>query len=101
MIFRWLMAQALQEAQVDQQIDQRILVGDRRAMAQVGSLDPEGDRLRVDAFDGGAFPIQLLVTLALAVESVPEARPDAGGHHHGAAAFLPAGMMDRTGLPNR
>jgi hypothetical protein len=43
-------ADALEAAQVDQEVDQGVQVGDGLAIAQPGSLDAEGDGLGVDTF---------------------------------------------------
>ena len=54
-------AEALQEAQVDQDVDQGVEVSDGGAVADVRALDAEGDGLAVDAFDGGALVVDVLV----------------------------------------
>ena len=90
--------QALKEAQIDEQIDQRVLIGNGGAIPQMRSFDAEVDSLRVDPFDGSALPIALFVKFAVTVEGVAKARADAGGHHRRTAALLPVGMMDRAGL---
>src|SRR3990172_5061811 len=80
--------QALQEAQVDQHVDQRIVVGDGLTVAEMGSLDAQRHRLRVDALDSAALTVEALVEFAVAVERIAQARADAGGHHGGAATAL-------------
>ena len=83
--------QALEEAQIDEQIDQRVLIGDGGAIPQMRSFDAEVDSLRVDPFDGSAFPIALFVKFAVTVEGVANARAHAGGHTCTCAAS--AGVM--------
>ena len=46
-------ADAAQRPQVDQDIDERVLVGDRALVTQEGALDAEFFGLRVDALIGG------------------------------------------------
>jgi hypothetical protein len=91
-------AQAMEEAQIDEQIDQSVLIGNGGAIPQMRSFDAEVDRLRVDPFDGGALPIDLFVTVAVAIQRVADAGPDADGHHGGTAALLPLRMTDRATL---
>jgi hypothetical protein len=94
--FGQLQTQALQEAQVDQDIDQRVLVGDGGAVAQMWPLDAQGHRLRIDPLNGGALAIEGFVQLAVAVERVTQARADTDRHHGGAALLLGVGMMKGT-----
>ena len=55
---RIVTAQALQEAQVDEGVDQGILVGDGGAIAEMRPFDAEGERLGVDALVGGPLAIE-------------------------------------------
>ena len=59
--FLLVLPDALQGAQVDQDVDQRVLVGDGALAAQVRALDAEGQGLAVDAFVGGALVVDGLV----------------------------------------
>ncbi len=49
------LADALEGAQVDQDVDERVQVGDGRAVAQPGALDTGFGCLRVDPLDGRAL----------------------------------------------
>ena len=96
--FGQLPPQALQEAQIDQEVNERVLVRNGRAVAQMRPLNAQGDGLRVNAFDGGALAIDPLVQLAVTVEGVTQARADTGGHHGRAALLLGVVMMNGTAL---
>ena len=69
--------QALQEVQIDQNVDERILIGDGFAVAQMRTLNAQVDRLCVDAFQGGALVISELIGLTVTVKGVAQARADA------------------------
>ena len=44
--------QPVQETQIDQQVDQRIAIGNRRAVAEMWSFDAKGNSLRIDPLTG-------------------------------------------------
>jgi hypothetical protein len=44
----------LEGVQIDQNVSQGIVIGDGKAIAEFGALEPKMDRLTVDAFSGGA-----------------------------------------------
>ena len=69
----------MQEAEIDEQINERILVGDGFAIAKDGALDAEGNGLRVDAFDGGALVVDAFVGNGVTVEGVADACADVVG----------------------
>ena len=98
---RLALAQALQEAQVDQQINQGVLVGNGAAIAQVRALDAEGDGLGVDAFHRRALAIEILVEGALAIQRIAQAGADTGRHHGRTAALLPLRSARRTSFGRR
>ena len=89
---------ALQEAQIDEEVGQGVEIGNGVAVAEVGAFDAEGDGLAVDALDGGALLVDILVSLALAVEGVAQASADAGGHRRRAAFLRPVLVLDRAGF---
>jgi len=74
--FGQLQTQALQEAQIDQEVNECVLVRNGWAVAQMRPLNAQGDGLRVNAFDGGALPIEIFVNLAVAVQGIPQAGSD-------------------------
>ena len=94
--FGQLQTQALQEAQIDQEINEGVLVSNGWAVAQMRPLNAQGDGLRVDAFDGGALAIDLFVQVAVAVEGIAQAGADTDRHHGRAALLLGVGMMNGT-----
>ncbi len=67
-----VLTQTLQEAQVDQEIDQGLLAGDSLTVLQMGMLDAEVEGLRIDAFTRGALTIDFLVPLTVPIEGVDE-----------------------------
>ena len=87
-------SEAMQKAEIDEQINERVLVGDGFAVAKNGALDAESFGLRVDAFDSSALVVDEFVSVAGTVEGVAEASADAGGHLGGAATGLPEFVMD-------
>ena len=91
------MADALEQAQVDESVDQRVAVDDRLPIARVRPFDAEGLSLAVEALGRGALAIGVLVVRGLAVEGIAQARPDTGGHRGHTAALGPALVVDGTG----
>ena len=62
--------EALEEAEVDQDVDEGVEIGDGSAVADVRALDAESNGLGVDAFDSRALVEDMLVGVAAAVEGV-------------------------------
>ncbi len=85
---------AVQGAQVDQDIDEGILVGNGLAVAQPGALDAKLLGLGVDALGGGTLVVDFLVDVAIAVDLVAGARADTGGYRGGTALFGPNLVVD-------
>ncbi len=54
----------VQGAQVDQNVDERVLVSDGLAVAQPGPFDAEGHSLGVDALGGSTLIVDALVDFA-------------------------------------
>jgi hypothetical protein len=52
----------LQEAEVDENVDQRVAVGDGLLVAEVGAFDAQRDGLAVNALGGGALLVDVLVS---------------------------------------
>ena len=95
--FRFTLADALECSQVDQDVNQRVHVGNRLSVAEFGTLDAEFNGLTVDAFRGGALLVDILVLLRFTVELIPQACPDASSHGGDTAAIGPPGVIDWTG----
>jgi len=77
-VFVKSLTQALKETQVDQDVDQRVLIGDGLTVAQMRALNAERDGLRVDPLDRGALAIDLLVEFTVAVKRVAQTRAVVG-----------------------
>jgi len=90
-------ANAPEEAQVDERVDQGVAVGDGLTIAQMRALDAKGYGLAVDAFGGRALAIGVFVSRTLSIQGIAEPGTDAGGHHRGAATLGPAFVIDRAG----
>ena len=73
----FVLTNALQRAQVDQDVDQRVPVDDGALATQVGCLDAEFLGLAVDAFIRRPLLVDRLVLSALAIELVADARTGA------------------------
>lgn len=82
--------------QVDQDVGQRVVIGDGKPVAQFGTLNAEFDGLGVDALGGGALLVDLLVGVAVAVELVADTCSDAGGYGSYATFLGPVFVVDRT-----
>lgn len=63
----------VQTAQIDEHIGQRVLVGDRSLVAQLGPLDTQLQRLAVDPLIGRALLVDQLVGVAPAIQLVADA----------------------------
>ena len=86
----------MQGAEVDQDVDEGVLVGDGPTVAQFGALDAGFDGLGVDALGGGALLVDILVDLAFAVELVANASADTGGQRSD-TALGPVPVLNRAG----
>jgi hypothetical protein len=88
----------VEQAQIDERVNQRIDVCDGTSVADVRALDAEGESLAVDALHGSALAVDIFVFVAIPVEGVTQPGTDAGGHHYRAAIFLPVFVVCRTPL---
>jgi hypothetical protein len=96
------LADPLEGVQIDQDIGQGVVIGNGQAIAELGTLDPQGNSLTVDTFGGRALLLDLLVHLAIAVDLVAYPCPLAGGQGcdtaiHG-RALGERGDIDREGI---
>lgn len=96
-----MVANALEQAQIDQDVDESIEIGDGLAIADMRALDPQGFGLAVDTLGGGALFVNVFVALAVAIQGVAQARANAGGHRDGAALLGPVFVVDRAGICRR
>ena len=95
---RLFLAKAPERTEVDQDVEERVVVGDGRLVAQPRPLDAELGGLAVDALGGGALGVDGLVVGGVPVELVPQPRAGRSGHRDPAAARGPLGMVDGTTL---
>lgn len=84
-------------AQVDEQVDQRVGIGNGSLVAQFRPLNAKVDGLTEDSLRRRALPIDLLIFIAFAVELIANARSLGGGHDHFAATTRPFVMANRAG----
>ncbi len=96
-----MLLNALERAQINQHIHQRIEVGNARPIPNLGSLDAQFDGLAVDTLGGRALLEDGLVVVTVAVELVANACANARGHGRVAAACVPMWISTRTGLADR
>ncbi len=89
---------AAQQAQVDEQVDQGVLVGNGCAVTQMRALDAQIHGLTVDAFGGGTLAIDFLIGLALPIQGVAQAGADTGGQVGRTATLRPVAVIEGAGL---
>lgn len=90
----------LESTQIEKDINERVLVGDRALVAQLGSLDAKFFGKRVDAFGGRALVVKSFVGITLSVELIAKASACARGNFSLATTFGPVGMGNGTALPS-
>ena len=88
------LADPLESVQIDQDVGQRVVIGDGHAIAQLGTLDAQGDSLTVDAFGSRTLLVDLLVRFAIAVDLVAHPRSFAGGQGCDTALLGPALVLN-------
>ena len=88
----------LDEAQVDEEVNQRIAVGDGALVAQLGSLNTQSSGLSIEAFGGGALAVDVFEGFRVSVELVTDASAISQGQVDQTAPFRPAFVVDGTGL---
>jgi hypothetical protein len=65
-----LLAKTVEEAQVDEGVDQRVQVGDGTAVPQMRPFNAKLKRLTVNALNRGSLAIQIFVCLAVSIKGV-------------------------------
>ena len=91
----------MEGTEVDEDVDEGVEVSDGLAITQLGALNAQFDGLAVDPLGGGALFVELLVSLAGAVEFVASACAWAEGQGGDAAALGPVLVVDGAGLARR
>ena len=97
-LLRLALADALEGAEIDEDVNEGVEVGDGLAITQPGALNAQFDGLTVDPLGGGALFVELLVGRAGAVEFVAGACSWAEGQGGDAAALGPVLVVDGAGL---
>jgi hypothetical protein len=92
------MAEALQQAEIDQGVGEGVEIGNGIAIAKMRAFNAESNCLAIDAFGGRTLAINLFVDWALSVDGVTQAGANAGRHRNRATAFASAFMMNGTRL---
>jgi hypothetical protein len=87
----------MQSAQVDQDVDKGVLIGDGLAVAKSGTFDAEFLGLTVDALGGSTLIVDAFVDVGVAIDLIADASTDAGGEG-GDAALGPLLVTDGTNL---
>ena len=92
------MAEALEEAKIDQGVGEGVEIEDGVAVAKVRVFDAKSDSLAVDAFSGRTLSVNLFVGLTVPIQRIPQAGANAGRHANRAATFASLFMMNGTRL---
>lgn len=90
------LAQALVKPQVDQGVNQRIEISNRRTVPNVRALDTQSVSLAVNPLYSRALFVDIFVDRTLTIERIAQASAWAGGHGNRASPFRPFFMLDRT-----
>lgn len=71
------MSDALQRPEIDDNINERILIGNGLSVAQIRAFNAQIDSLRIDALGGGPLFIEVFVRLAIAIQLIAQPGSDA------------------------
>ena len=82
----------MHRSQIDEQVGQRIDVGNRRGIAEFRTLNAKRDGLTENAFDSGTLSINGFVFFRLTVELMANTSPRNGWYRQLAAPIRPLGM---------
>lgn len=88
----------MEGAQVDQDVNQAVLIGDGLKITNFGTFDPQSFGLTVDPFVSSPLLVDLFVKLTVPVKLIPDAGADAGGQGRDTAAFGPLLVLKGAGL---
>ena len=92
---------ALKGPEIDDDRDQRILIGNGVTVSDFRSLNAQCPRLRIHPFGGGTLFGDRFVGCTMPVQLMAQAGADTGGHGGDTAAFFPIFMGKRAGCPCR
>ena len=67
-----MLPDTLDEAEVDEQVNEGVAVGDGALVAKLGSFNAQSDRLSIEAFGGGALVVDAFEGFRLSVELVTD-----------------------------
>ena len=95
---RLAMPDALDETQVDEQVNQRVAVGDGALVTGFRSLNAQAVALGIEAFGSGALFVDEFEEFRVSVELVSDASAISQGQIGQTAPFGSAFVVDRTGL---
>ena len=98
-----MLPDALERPEIDHNIDERIVVGNRLPIAQSGTFNSQVHRLRVDPFCGRALLVDRFIRRALAIQLMPQPCSDAGweGRRTATFTFGPVFVPNGTGRRRR
>ena len=69
---------AVEGAEVDEDVDQGVAIGNGLEIAEFGAFNTEGLGLSIDAFVGGALVVEFYVAVAVTVELIAETSTNTG-----------------------
>ena len=84
----------LKRAQIDQNIDERILIRNRKPVSNVGSFNPQFDCLRVHPFGRRALFVDLVICRAFAIQLMAEPGADTRREGGATSSRSPFPMLD-------
>ena len=95
-VFPLPLPQSPEETQVDQNVDERVAIRNRRATAKMRTFNAQSDGLRIDSLNGSVLMVNLLIAHTVPIQSVAQARADARRHLGCTSTALPMAMPHRT-----
>lgn len=91
----------LHRPQINQDINQRIVVGNRTLITKLGSLNAQGHRLTIDPLIRRALPVHLSISRTFPVQLMAQPCPYAGSYGRSTSPGLPFFMGYRAACPGR
>ena len=92
-----LATHTVQGAEVEQDVNQGVLIGDCLLVAESGALNPQSFGQGIDALGSSPLLIDLLVEVAVPIELIADTSAGAGGQLGDATALSPLLVIDGAG----
>lgn len=88
----------MESAEVDEDINEGVEIGNRLVIAEFGTFDTQSFGLRIDTLSDRAIIVNRFEGIGVAVELVTEASANGGGHGGETTPFRPLLVVDRARL---